>query len=64
MRDLIQWRALEDIEYKTIAFDVYQASNGNEMLRTAGYVNAMLFIHLTSSSMVTHFLLKDGYSKK
>ena len=64
MRDLIQWHAIEEIEHKAIAFDVYQASNGNYILRITGYVIAMLFIHLSSSSMTKHFLLQDGYSKK
>jgi predicted metal-dependent hydrolase len=64
MRDLIQWHAIEEIEHKAIAFDVYQASNGNYILRITGYVIAMLFIHLTSSSMTKHFLLQDGYNKK
>ncbi|MGK0405883.1 MAG: putative metal-dependent hydrolase [Oleispira sp.] len=64
MRDLIQWHAIEEIEHKAIAFDVYQASNGNYILRIIGYVIAMLFIHLTSSSMTKHFLLQDGYNKK
>jgi predicted metal-dependent hydrolase len=64
MRDLIQWHAIEEIEHKAIAFDVYQASNGNYILRITGYIIAMLFIRLTSSSMVKHFLLQDGYSKK
>jgi predicted metal-dependent hydrolase len=44
MRDLIQWHATEEIENKAIAFDVYQASNGNYILRITGYVIALLFI--------------------
>lgn len=64
MRDLIQWHAIEEIEHKAIAFDVYQESNGNYPLRVIGYLGAMIFIHLTSSSLVKHFLIQDGYSKK
>lgn len=64
MRDLIQWHAIEEIEHKAIAFDVYQESNGNYLLRITGYILAMLFIHITSSSLVKKLLIQDGYSKK
>jgi predicted metal-dependent hydrolase len=64
MRDLIQWHAIEEIEHKAIAFDVYQESNGNYLLRILGYISAMLFIHITSNSLMKSFLLQDGYSKK
>jgi predicted metal-dependent hydrolase len=64
MRDLIQWHAIEEIEHKAVAFDVYQESNGNYLLRILGYVGAMAFIHIASHSLVKDFLIQDGYSKK
>lgn len=64
MRDLIQWHAIEEIEHKAVAFDVYQESNGNYLLRILGYIGAILFIHSVSNSLVEDFLMQDGYSKK
>lgn len=64
MRDLIQWHAIEEIEHKAVAFDVYQESNGNYLLRILGYIGAIVFIHSVSNSLVEDFLIQDGYSKK
>ena len=64
MRDLIQWHAIEEIEHKAIAFDVYKASGGSYPMRVFGYLNALLFIHVTSTYFVKDFLRQDGYSKR
>ena len=64
MRDLIQWHAIEEIEHKAIAFDVYKATGGSYPMRVFGYLNALLFIHVTSSYFVKDLLRQDGYSKR
>jgi len=64
MRDLIQWHAIEEIEHKAIAFDVYKATGGSYPVRVIGYLMALLFIHVTSTHFVKDFLMQDGYSKR
>lgn len=64
MRDLIQWHAIEEIEHKAIAFDVYKATGGSYPVRVVGYLLALLFIHVTSTHFVKDFLKQDGYSKR
>jgi hypothetical protein len=64
MRDLIQWHAIEEIEHKAIAFDVFKAIGGRYPLRIFGYLTALLFIHITSTYFVKDFLRQDGYSKR
>ncbi len=64
MRDLIQWHAIEEIEHKAIAFDVYKATGSSYPVRVVGYLIALLFIHVTSTHFVKDFLKQDGYSKR
>ena len=64
MRDLIQWHAIEEIEHKAIAFDVFKATGGSYPMRVFGYLNALLFIHITSTYFVKDLLRQDGYSKR
>jgi predicted metal-dependent hydrolase len=64
MRDLIQWHAIEEIEHKSIAFDVFKATGGSYPMRVFGYLNALLFIHITSTYFVKDLLRQDGYSKR
>lgn len=64
MRDLIQWHAIEEIEHKAVAFDVYKATGGSYPMRVFGYLNALLFIHITSTYFVKDLLKQDGYSKR
>jgi predicted metal-dependent hydrolase len=64
MRDLIQWHAIEEIEHKAIAFDVFKATGGGYLLRVIGYLGALTFIHVMSTYFVKDFLRQDGYSKR
>lgn len=64
MRDLIQWHAIEEIEHKAIAFDVYKATGGSYPTRVLGYLLALAFIHVTSTHFVKEFLKQDGFSKR
>ena len=64
MRDLIQWHAIEEIEHKAIAFDVYKATGGSYLVRMVGYLIALTFIHITSTHFVKDLLRQDGYSKR
>jgi predicted metal-dependent hydrolase len=56
--------AIEEIEHKAIAFDVFTATGGSYPMRVFGYLNALLFIHITSTYFVKDLLKQDGYSKR
>ena len=42
MQDLMRWHACEEIEHKSVAFDVFQAAGGGWLLRVCGMVLALL----------------------
>lgn len=63
MRDLIQWHAIEEVEHKSIAYDVYQENGGGYLTRMMGYVGVMIFIQISTSYLSKVFYLQDGYSK-
>lgn len=44
MRDLLRWHAAEEIEHKSVAYDVLQAVDGRYSLRLAGMVMAVLLL--------------------
>ena len=38
MRNILLWHALEETEHKAVAFDVYRAAGGSELVRRLGFV--------------------------
>lgn len=64
MRDLMQWHAIEEIEHKAVAFDVYKAVSGNYFLRQLGYLAAVIVVLGYSFKFAYKFMRQDGYTGK
>lgn len=62
MRDLMQWHAIEEIEHKAVAYDVYREVSGNYFLRQFGYLCAVLVVLGYSFKFAHQFMRQDGYS--
>ena len=60
MRDLWRWHAAEEMEHKSVAFDVYRAVGGSESLRIAVMKRASFFIGLELMRALLYILRKDG----
>jgi predicted metal-dependent hydrolase len=59
MRDLWRWHAAEEMEHKSVAFDVYQAVGGSEKLRLSVMRSASFFIGFELLRAVFYILRKD-----
>lgn len=59
MQELWQWHAAEEMEHKSVAFDVYRAVGGTERMRKAGMYQATLFLTLDVLTGLTHMLRRD-----
>lgn len=59
MRDLMAWHAAEEIEHKSVAFDVLQAVNSSWLLRVAGMVWALVTFLIFWSSAWRHLSKQD-----
>jgi predicted metal-dependent hydrolase len=59
MQALWQWHAAEEMEHKSVAFDVYRAVGGTEKMRRAGMRQATIFLMLDVLAGLTHMLRKD-----
>lgn len=59
MRDLWRWHAAEEMEHKSVAFDVYQAVGGSEALRVSVMRRASFFIAFELMRAVFYILRKD-----
>src|SRR5439155_24085331 len=58
-RDILTWHALEESEHKAVAFDVYKAVGGSELMRiVVMYLTDLLFI-LETSIMAVISIAKD-----
>ncbi|WP_419810898.1 metal-dependent hydrolase [Bacterioplanoides sp.] len=64
MRDLMQWHAIEEIEHKSVAYDVYQEVYGSYFLRIFGYLIANMIIGGFAYRFATMFMRQEGYSKR
>lgn len=60
MRELWRWHAAEEMEHKSVAFDVYRAVGGSEGLRTSVMKRASFFIGLELMRALLYILRKDG----
>ena len=60
MRELWRWHAAEEMEHKSVAFDVYRAVGGSEALRIAVMKRASFFIGLELTRALFYILRKDG----
>ena len=60
MRELWRWHAAEEMEHKSVAFDVFNAVGGTEKLRIAVMRRATFFIGLELTRALVYILRKDG----
>ena len=60
MRALWRWHAAEEMEHKSIAFDVYRAVGGTEAMRRRVMRRATFFIGLQLTRALVYMLRHDG----
>lgn len=60
MRELWRWHAAEEMEHKSVAFDVYRAVGGTESMRRSIMRRATFFISLELTRALFYILRKDG----
>ena len=60
MRELWNWHAAEEMEHKSVAFDVYRAIGGTERMRKRAMLSATVFLPLDVMYGVVHMLRRDG----
>jgi predicted metal-dependent hydrolase len=60
MKDLWDWHAAEEMEHKSVAFDVFRAVGGTEKMRKTALRRATFFLMWDIVIGVMHMLRKDG----
>jgi predicted metal-dependent hydrolase len=60
MRALWDWHAVEELEHKSVAFDVYRAMGGRDKMRRKVMRRATLFLLLDFTVGAAHMLRRDG----
>lgn len=60
MRALWRWHAAEELEHKSVAFDVYRAVGGTEAMRRAVMRRVTVFLAIELSRAVIGILWKNG----
>ncbi|MDB4986813.1 MAG: metal-dependent hydrolase [Myxococcaceae bacterium] len=61
MRALFLWHAVEEVEHKAVAFDVYQtAAKGDYFTRVSAMVAFTLYLHVRIAAIMSHMLVVDG----
>jgi predicted metal-dependent hydrolase len=60
MRQLMLWHAAEEVEHKSVAFDVYRAVGGGYWTRVAGMLFAYAFLMTWWRKACVHVLHQDG----
>lgn len=59
MQDLWDWHAVEEMEHKSVAFDVYRAVGGTEKMRKNAMRKATFFLLLDVTFGLVHMLRRD-----
>ena len=59
MQALWQWHAAEEMEHKSVAFDVYKAVGGTEKMRKRAMRQSTIFLMVDVMAGLTHMLRKD-----
>ncbi len=60
MRDLWNWHAAEEMEHKSVAFDVYRAVGGTEKMRKRNMRASSFFLMVDIMMGLIHMLRRDG----
>lgn len=60
MQQLWNWHAAEEMEHKSVAFDVYRAVEGTEKMRRSAMRRATLFLLMDILVGLVHMLRRDG----
>ena len=60
MQELWDWHAAEEMEHKSVAFDVYRAVGGTEKMRKGAMRRATFFLLMDVMVGLTHMLRRDG----
>ncbi len=63
MRDLLKWHAAEEIEHKSVAFDVLKEVNDNYLLRVSGMFIALAGISFFARLGARRLIKQDNLSK-
>lgn len=58
--EILRWHALEEIEHKSVAFDVYQRAGGGYFRRVITFLLATASIGTLVGINILYFLWKDG----
>lgn len=59
LKELFNWHAAEEIEHRSVAFDVYQSLSGDTLLRIIAFVYANVLLFLMISAPTAYLLAKD-----
>jgi len=60
MQAMWQWHAAEELEHKSVAFDVYRAIGGTEKMRRRAMRQATFFLMVDVLTGVVHMLRREG----
>ena len=63
MRDLMQWHAIEEIEHKAVAIDVYNEAFGGYWMRILAYIGAVFMVFGYSFKFAYQFMRQDGHGR-
>ena len=65
MRALFMWHAIEEVEHKAVAFDVYEeAAGGGYVTRVVALLSATVMVHVLLSPVFWHMLKIDGSNRQ
>jgi predicted metal-dependent hydrolase len=57
---LLAWHAVEEVEHKSVAFDVFEAVHGGYAMRIAGLLMALAYTARDLNLVLSHLLRADG----